>query len=146
MRKINTLFNENSQLSALAKNVQAHQNLQRLWRDAAPQTLSQTSFASSLTNGQLTVYADSAVVASKIKLTHATLLTKLQNLQKTDPFFRECKVTAIMVKVQVKSRPKTVIRAPRRLSTKAAANLKQLAQDLGESPLALRLKSLASKA
>ena len=87
MRKINALFTENSELNKLAKNVQARQNLQQLWQAAAPRLLSQNSSASSLTNGQLTVYADSAIVANKIKLTQASLLTQLQNLQATHQTF-----------------------------------------------------------
>jgi hypothetical protein len=150
MRKINSLFAANSQLEALAKNVQAHQHLQQLWQAAAPQMLAQSSFVSNLSNGQLTVYADSAIVANKIKLTHASLLTQLQNLQKNNPKFRECKVNAIVVKVQVKSRPKAITKAPRALSTNAANSLQTFAQELlaknkGESTLATKLKLLASK-
>ena len=150
MRKINTLFitnnPANSQLDILAKNVQAHQQLKQFWHAAAPQLLAQNSFASNLNNGQLTVYADSAIVANKIKLIHASLLTQLQNLQKNQPLFGECKVTAIVVKVQVKSRPKAIIKAPRKLSSNAASRLKHLAESLGDSPLATRLTSLANKA
>ncbi len=142
MRRINALLSENSEL---AKNVQAHQGLQQLWYAAVPEILSQHSFASKLTNDQLTVFTDSAIVANKIKLTHASILTQLQNLQKTDPLFRECKVTAISVKVQVKSSPKPIIKTPRKLSAKAATSLKKLAQDLGESPLASKLNALARK-
>ena len=150
MRKINALFSENSALNQLSKNVLAHQYLQQFWQAAAPKILSQNSFASSLTNGQLTVYADSAIVANKIKLTQASLLTQLQNLQKTEPIYKDCKVTAIGVKVQVKSLPKPIIKAPRRLSYNAANSLKNLAEDLlannkGDSPLATKLKILASK-
>jgi hypothetical protein len=145
MRKINTLFSENSQFTALNKNVRTYQNLQQLWHAAAPKTLSQASFASSLINGQLTVYADSAIIANKIKLTHTSLLTQLQNLQKKDPLFRECKVTAITVKVQVKSHPIPVIKVQRKLSAHAASSLKILAESLGESPLASKLKILANK-
>ena len=145
MRKIKTLFSENSQLNELTKNIQAHQNLQQFWLAATPKTLSQASFASSLINGQLMVHANSAIVANKIKLTHISLLTQLQNLQKNDPLFRVCKVTAITVKVQVKSHPKPVIRMPRKLSARAASSLKILAESLGESPLAAKLKSLANK-
>jgi hypothetical protein len=131
--------------------VQAHQQLQQLWQLATPKILSQNSFASSLSNGQLMVYANSAIVANKIKLTQASLLTQLQNLQKTHQTFRECKVTAISVKVQVKSRPKPIIKTPRKLSASAANSLKNLAENLlaenkGESPLALKLSALASKA
>jgi hypothetical protein len=154
MRKINALFSENSELKNLAKNVQTHQYLQQFWQAAAPKIISQNSFASSLINGQLTLYADSAIVANKIKLTQASLLTQLQNLQKTNPknnpMYRECKVTSIVVKVQVKSRPKPNIKAPRRLSYNASNSLKNLADDLlaknkGESPLATKLNILASK-
>ncbi len=145
MRKINTLFSENSQLDAIAKNVQAHQLLQQLWQAAVPTIVSQNSTASSLNNGQLTVFADSAMVVNKIKLTQASLLTQLQNLQKHTPLFRECKVTAISVKVQVKSRPKLIIKTPRKLSAHAASSLKTLATDLGDSPLASKLNTLASK-
>ena len=145
MRKINALFIENSALNQLSKNVLAHQFLQQFWQAAAPKILSQNSFASSLTNGQLTLYADSAIVANKIKLTHASLLTQLQNLQKNQPLFRECKVTSIAVKVQVKSRHKVVTKTPRRLSSSAANSLKNLAKTLGDSPLAAKLNSLAQK-
>ncbi len=151
MRKINALFNQtphsdNSQLSQLTKNVQAHQALQQFWLTAAPTMLGNNSFASNLYNGQLSILAHSAIVANKIKLTQASLLTQLQNLQKTNPLFRECKVTSIGVKVQVKSRQKTFIKAPRKLSNKASNCLKQLAENLGDSPLAVKLNTLASKA
>ena len=150
MRKINALFFDNSELNKLSRNVLAHQYLQQFWQAASPKILSQNSFASSLINGQLTLYADSAIVANKIKLTQASLLTQLQNLQKTEPLYKDCKVTAINVKVQVKSRPKPIIKAPRSLSINAANSLKTLAEDLlaknkGESPLASKLKILASK-
>ena len=150
MRKINALFFDNSELNKLSRNVLAHQYLQQFWQAARPKILSQNSFASSLINGQLTLYADSAIVANKIKLTQASLLTQLQNLQKKEPLYKDCKVTAISVKVQVKSRPKPIIKAPRSLSSNAANSLKTLAEDLlaknkGDSPLACKLKTLASK-
>lgn len=145
MRKIDTLLNHNSQLSALTKNVQSHQLLQKFWVAASPQMLSNLSFVGSLINGQLTVYAHSAIVANKIKLTIASILTQLQNLQKSNTKFRECKVTAIVVKVQVKSQPKTPVKPVRKLSENASNSLKKLALDLGESPLSNQLNSLASK-
>ena len=145
MRKINNLLSDNSGLSAFNKSVQAHQHLQQFWLAAAPKIITENSFASSLTDGQLIVLATSAIVANKIKLTHASLLTQLQNLQLSSQHFRECKVTAIVVKVQVKSRPKVIIKAPRQLSAHASNSLKQLANDLGDSTLANKLNSLASK-
>ena len=155
MRKINALFNEaelqknstqkNSQLSTLAKYANAHLNLQQFWEAAVPKTLNQASFAGSLNKGQLTIYAHNASFAAKIKLTSASLLTQLQNLQKTDAFYRECKVTAITVKVQVKSQAKPAVKTPRKLSNQAATSLKNLADVLGDTPLADKLKQLANK-
>jgi hypothetical protein len=145
MRKINSLFAANSQLETLAKNVQAHQQLQQFWQTAAPKLVADNSFASSITNGQLLVYADTAIVANKIKLIQASLLTQLENLQKNNPKFRECKVTAISVKVQVKSRAKVTQKTPRKLSGSAANSLKNLANTLGDSTLATKLIQLASK-
>ena len=161
MRKINIVLSQphdNShnnkrdynQFSQLTKQAQAHLTLQQFWLAAAPAIVGENSFASNLNNGQLNILANSAMVANKIKLTQASLLTQLQNLQISNHAFRECKVTAIVVKVQVKSHPKPVIKTPRTLSRHASNSLKQLAEDLlaknkGDSPLATKLKMLASK-
>ena len=150
MRKINALFNtsqrqDNSLLAQLTKDLQAHQLLQQLWLQVVPSILGKSSFASNLINGQLNILADSAIVANKIKLTQASLLTQLKNLQNCTQTFRECKVTAIVVKVQVKSRPKPIIKTPRKLSNTASKHLKKLAEQLGDCPLADNLNVLASK-
>jgi hypothetical protein len=153
MRKINTLLGQSqdsSQFSQLTQRALAHLTLQQFWQSATPKIIGENSFASNLTNGQLCILADSAIVANKIKLTQASLLTQLHNLLNSNQAFRECKVTAIVVKVQVKSRPKPIIKAPHRLSYNASNCLKQLAEDLlaknkGDSPLAAKLKVLASK-
>ena len=150
MRKINALFgqtlqHDNSPFTQLTKQAQSHLTLQQFWLTASPKILGDNSFASNLTNGQLTILANSAMVANKIKLTQASLLTQLQNLQNSAQTFRECKVTVIVVKVQVKSHPKLVIKTPRTLSNHASNSLKQLAEQLGDSPLADKLKVLASK-
>ena len=150
MRKINALISlrpqhDNSPFTQLTKQAQLHLTLQQFWLTATPKIVGDNSFASSLTNGQLTILAYSAIVANKIKLTQASLLTQLQNLQKSSQAFRECKVTAIVVKVQVKSHPKPVIKTPRKLSSGASNSLKKLADQLGDSPLADKLNILASK-
>lgn len=150
MRKINTLLSSNSQqhntqLNALTQQLQSHQLLQRLWLAACPEILHKLSTVGSLKNGQLSIYAHSAIVANKIKLSQASLLTQLQLLQQVNPAFRECKVTAISIKVQVKSQPKPIVHQPRKLSKQAAISLNKLAHDLGESALSNQLNALASK-
>jgi hypothetical protein len=146
MRPINAVFTENSPLKQLAGQVQAHQHLQAFWQAGAPTIIAQNSFAASLNNGTLLVYADSAIVANKLKLTQTSILTQLQQLQANNVAFNDCKVTAIVVKVQVKSKPVPVVKAPRILSTQAANSLANLANQLGDSALSQQLKALASKA
>ncbi|MGQ0441914.1 MAG: DciA family protein [Methylophilaceae bacterium] len=150
MRKINIVFNESNhsghnQWHELMKHANAHLNLQQLWEAVAPKILSQSSFAGQLDKGHLIIYAHNASIATKIKLTSASLLTQLHNLQKTDSIYRDYKVTAITVKVQVISPAKPISRTPRKLSNKAAEHLKQLAEKIGESALATKLKQLAQK-
>jgi hypothetical protein len=69
----------------------------------------------------------------------------LENCRQQDNNFSQCKVTAIKVKVQVKStiRPKQTRAIT--LSSTAAQQLNQLAEQLGESKLATILSRLASK-
>ena len=147
MRKINALFKENTenQFSNLTKQANAHLNLRQFWHAIAPSLLSQNSFAGSLKNGLLTIYACNPSVATKIKLSSASLLTQLQNLQKTEAFYRECKVTSIAVKVQVKSQARPKTNVPRKLSKESATRLNKLASQLGESSLSEKLKILANK-
>jgi hypothetical protein len=151
MQKINALFNKNksdsdNQFNRLVAQADAHLNLQQFWQAIAPGAISQSSSASSLKNGLLTIYAHNSGVATKIKLTNASLLTQLQILQKEDPVYKHCKVTGIKVKVQVKSQQKQVIHEPRTLSSSAATTLRKLAKDIGDSPLADKLNHLADNA
>lgn len=148
MRKINSLLNTNngstnSQFKSLVAQANLHLNLQQFWQAAAPQAISHLSTVGHLKNELLTVYAHNNSVATKIKLTSASLLTQLQNLQNTDPFYKQCKVTGISVKVQVKSQHMPKSSAQRTLSRDAATTLRKLANDLGDTTLADKLNKLA---
>lgn len=151
MQKINVLLNNdnsktNKQFNTLVTQANAHLNLQQFWEAVAPQAISKLSSVGSLNNELLTVYAYNNSVAAKIKLTSASLLTQLQNLQKTDPFYKLCKVTVIKVKVQVKSQQKQTPSSPRTLSSGAATTLRKLAASLGDTTLADKLNKLADNA
>lgn len=148
MRKINALLDTNkdktnSQFNKLVAQANLHLNLQQFWQAAVPQAISHLSSVGHLKNERLTIYAHNNSVAAKIKLTNASLLTQLQNLQKTDPFYKLCKVTGINVKVQVKSQHMPKSSAQRTLSRDAATTLRKLANDLGDSSLADKLNKLA---
>jgi predicted nucleic acid-binding Zn ribbon protein len=151
MQKINALLNQtksesSNQLHRLVAQTEAHLVLQQFWQATAPLAIGQFSNANSLNNGLLTVYAQNSAVATKIKLTSASLLTQLQNLQKEDSLYKQCKVTGIKVKVQVKSEQKRAKPRPRKISTDAAGTLRKLALTLGDSKLANKLNQLADNA
>jgi len=152
MQKINKLLSttspkkDNDPFSKLVMHANKHLDLQQFWQAAAPQMIAKSSFAGSLNNGQLAIFAYNNSVAAKIKLTSASLLTQLQNLQKSDPFYKQYKVTRINVKVQVKSQQKPTSIEPRTLSSGAATTLRKLADELGDSSLADKLNTLADKA
>jgi len=145
MRKITTLLNDHQAFDAISKKMAYLANLDQIWQTVAPSIIAQNSRANHLDDGQLVIFVESAIVANKIKLTQASLLTALQNLQNSTHLFRDCKVTSISVKVQVKSHPKATAKPAKTVSAKAAANLEACALRLGNSPLAHALKSLASK-
>ena len=150
MRKINALLKanktSNNQFDKLVAEADKHLDLQQFWQAAAPQAIAVSSHVGFLKNQTLTVYAHNNSVAAKIKLTSSSLLTQLQNLQKTDPFYKPYKLTGIMVKVQVKSQKMPKYSAPRIISRRAAATLRKLADDLGDSALAEKLHKLANNA
>jgi len=149
MQKINHLFNASNgetddTFSNLVSQANQHLALQQFWQDAVPAMLAQSSFASSLNNDILTVFANNSGVATKIKLTSASLLTQLQNLQKTNPKYNPYKVTGISVKVQVKPQEKQQSTAHRHISAAAAATLRNLASNLDNPALAEKLNKIAS--
>jgi len=151
MRKINALLNTNNgkssnQFNQLVAQADAHLKLQQFWEAASPQAISALSTVGNLSNRHLIIFAHNNSVAAKIKLTATSLLTQLQNLQKTDPYYKQYKVTGIKVKVQVKSQHKPVTVEPRTLSRGAATTLRKLAKDLGDTSLADTLNKLADKA
>jgi hypothetical protein len=150
MRKIKLLLNEknsnkSNQFNKLISQASQHLNLQDFWRAATPKKLSDASFVGRLNNGELSIYTNSAAVATKIKLISGSLLTQLQNLQKEDPHYKEYQVTGIRVKVQVKSQQKRATIEPKRISSDAAATLKKLTNKLGDTALAKQLNKLAKK-
>ncbi len=151
MQKINHLLNDNDDqpndsFSHLVTQANKHLSLQQFWQEAVPTIIGQSSFASNLNNGILVVFAHHNGVAAKIKLTSASLLTQLQNLQKTNAEYKPYKVTGISVKVQVKSQQKQATTSQRTLSVGAATTLRELADDLGDSALATKLKKIADNA
>ena len=137
MERFNSLL-KHPELNALSSRTQQSQAAQKIWEAIAPTEVSKLSHASSIKNQQFTVFADNSVVAAKIKLLLPSLLIKLQK--------QECEVTAIRVKVQVKSTPQTKASTPRKLSAIAAQRLQTLGNKLSGTPLGDALNKLSKNA
>lgn len=137
MQRFNALLNQPELIMLKARNQEA-QTAQKIWEAIAPDNLAQLSHASSIKNQQFTVIANNNAVAAKIKLFIPSLLIKLEK--------QGCQVTAIRVKVQVKSTPPTKTKTIKKLSTHAASNLNQLAEKISGTTLGDALARLAKKA
>jgi len=136
MRQFNALLNQ-PELKVLAAHSKETQAAQKIWSSIAPVNLGQLSHASSIKNQQLILYASNNAVAAKIKLCIPSLLIQLKN--------QGCEVTAIRVKVQVKSSPQAQPKAIKKLSRQAANELDGLAKKLSGTDLGDALARLASK-
>ena len=136
MRQFNALLNQ-PELKGLAAHSKETQAAQKIWSSIAPGNLGQLSHASSIKNQQLILYASNNAVAAKIKLCIPSLLIQLEN--------QGCEVTAIRVKVQVKSSPQAQPKAIKKLSRQAANELDGLAKKLSGTDLGDALARLASK-
>ncbi|PPC94675.1 MAG: hypothetical protein CTY33_03040 [Methylotenera sp.] len=137
MQRFNTLLNQ-PELGALKERTHNIQVAQKIWEAIAPENLAKFSHASSIKNGQFTVIADNNAVAAKIKLFIPSLLIKLEK--------QECEVTAIRLKVQVKSTPQSKQKTLKKLSPHAAKNLNLLAEKISGTSLGDALARLAKKA
>jgi hypothetical protein len=137
MQRFNALLSQ-PELTALNAHNKDKQAAQKLWEAVAPDNLAQLSHATSVHNQQFTVFADNNAVAAKIKLFIPSLLIKLQK--------QGCEVTAIRVKVQVKSSPQARPKIIKKLSRKASAELQILANKLSGTSLGDALTRLSKKA
>lgn len=145
MQQVKNLFSLDADLIALSRHAESINAAQKLWIAAAPSQITQFSHAGSLKNGQLNIYADNGVVATKIKLMNASLLTQLDHLNQAAAFGRGSKVTAINVKVQAKSSLVKRPRPQRKLSKNASSILDSLAKNLSDSPLRDALNRLSKR-
>lgn len=137
MLRFGTLSQQDSTLQTLSAQAEHINALQKAWEAAIPPSLKRQCHAGLLDNQQLTVYATSGTIAAKLKLLTSGLLAKLTT--------QGLEVTAIRVKVQVKSDLRQPAKAARSLSSTAADELKKLAASLPDSPLRTALKQLASR-
>jgi len=136
MRQFNT-FNQYPFLSALNAHEDVARQAEAIWRVIAPDNLAELSRGINIKNQKLIITTQHNSVAAKIKFLTPTLLSNLKK--------QEYEVTAIQVKVQVKSVAPTPPKTPKIISPHAASNLKTLASKLEGTPLGEALSKLANK-
>ena len=134
MQRLNSVL-KSAALDAHAAKKQEATAAQSIWQQIAPDNLATLSSATALNNAQLFLTTPHNVVAAKIKLLIPSLLIQLQN--------QGHKVTAISVKVQVKSSPQVKPKPIKTISQPAADTLNAFAEGIAGTPLADILKKLA---
>jgi hypothetical protein len=137
MRQFNTL-NQLPFLKELNTYQETAHAAQALWQSIAPDNLATLSTAISIKNQQLNLVTEYNSVAAKIKFSIPHLLSLLQK--------QGYEITAIQVKVQVKSAQPAKTKTIKKLSPHAADNLKTLAKQLEGTALGASLSKLADKA
>ncbi len=114
-------------------------DLQRILLTAAPHPLTQACCVKRLGAGTLTLLAENAAIAAKLKQLAPRLLAAYVK--------QGCEVTAIKVEVQVGAQrpPPPEKRVPKRLSIDAIEELERLAHGLENTPLQQALLRLAAR-
>ena len=137
MQRFNSLLSHPT-LSALNAHNREAEFAHHIWQQIAPDNLANFSRGLHIKNQQFTISTSNNAVAAKIKLFVPSLLIQLQN--------RGYEVTAIRLKVQVKSTPEIKPKVIKKLSSKAAAHLNLFAGSLTDTELGDALAKLAQKA
>ena len=137
--KIDFYLGSSDSLRSLTRAAQRIAELQRVLLNNAPRALTQHCCVKQLRDGTLTLLAENAAIAAKLKQLAARLLTSYQK--------QRWQVTAIRIEVQVgEAAPElTPNPKPRRLSIETITNLERLAGQIDDSPLKQALIRMATR-
>ena len=135
--KIDQILAATHELATLSRAAHRLAELERLLLSATPRALSEATRIKSFRAGMLVVSADNAAVASKLKLLAPQLLIQIRE--------REPEVTGIRVEVQPAPGAERRPSRKRGISDGALAELRNLAEGLGESPLKSALNRLVER-
>ena len=138
-RKINFYLNTSDRLRSLTREAQRNAELHQVLVNIAPPELTRACRVKQLRDGTLTLLAEHAAIAAKLKQLAARLLVAYQK--------QRCEVTSIRIEVQVSeaSAAPTTVREPKRLSIETIENIEKLARELEDSPLKEALITLVSR-
>jgi hypothetical protein len=138
-RKLDFYLNSSDPLRDLTRAARQLYELQQILAKNAPPELTQACRVKQLRAGILFLLADNAAVATQLKQLSPRLLTSYQKQGK--------EVTSIRIEVQVGNATQRPAAAPEkpRLSLETIENIKNLANQLEDSPLKDALNRLASR-
>jgi hypothetical protein len=138
-RKLDFYFNSSDPLRKLARAVRRLDDLQRILAENAPPELTKSCCVKHLRDGELTLSAANAAIATQLRQTSVRLLAGFRQQGE--------QVTSIRIEVQV-SNPAAATAAGRknkRLSIETIKNIQDLANRLEASPLKDALTRLATR-
>ena len=137
-RKIDFYLNSSDRLRSLNQEARRIAELQRILLNTAPPALTQACCVKQLRDGTLTLLAENAAIAAKLKQLAARLLDTYQKLR--------WQVTSIRVEVQVRQPAPALAEKsePKRLSIETIENLERFSEQLDDSPLKTALARLAA--
>jgi hypothetical protein len=138
-RKINFYLNTSDRLRSLTHEARRNAELHQVLVNIAPLELTQACRVKQLRDGTLTLLAENAAIAAKLKQLAARLLVAYQK--------QRCEVTSIRIEVQVREAVATpaATREHKRLSIETIENLEKLAEGLEDSPLKQALTTMAAR-
>jgi hypothetical protein len=138
-RKINFYLDKSDRLRSLSRDARRNAELHQVLVNIAPPELTQACRVKQLSDGTLTLLAENAAIAAKLKQLAARLLVSYQK--------QRCEVTSIRIEVQVREAAQAppIAREPKRLSIETIENLERLAGELEDSPLKQALTTMASR-
>jgi hypothetical protein len=138
-RKINFYLNSSNRLRSLTQAAQRIAELQQVLKNTAPLELTQACCVKQLRDGTLTLLAENAAIAAKLKQLAARLLASYQK--------QRSEITAIRIEVQVRQAVPAPADRPARkpLSFETIENLEKLSDELEDSPLKAALARLAAR-
>ena len=136
-RKIDFYLNSSDRLRSLTRDARQLAELQQVLKNTASSALTQACCVKQLRDGTLTLLAENAAIAAKLKQLAARLLATYQK--------QPWQITSIRIEVQVREAPPapTARSGFRALSIETIENLENLSEQLEDSPLKAALARMA---
>ena len=138
-RRIDFYLNTSDRLRSLTHEARRNAELHQVLVNIAPPGLMQACCVKQLRDGTLTLLAENAAIAAKLKQLTARLLIAYRK--------QRSEITSIRIEVQVREATSdaAVVRKDKRLSIETIQNLEKLAGGLEDSPLKQALTTMAAR-